>query len=61
MCSSKVFDTTEISTIIVSFKSDNAILDCVFFWSDIGVILSPDSSGIAYQEKKKFQNKPRIV
>ena len=53
MCSSKVFDTTEISTIIVSFKSANAILDCVFFWSDIGVILSPDSSGIAYQEKKK--------
>ena len=25
---------------------------CVFFWSDIGVILSPDSLGIAYQEKQ---------
>ena len=52
MCSSKVFDTIESSSIIISFKSDSAILICVFFWSDIGVILSPDSLGIAYQEKK---------
>ena len=52
MCSSKVFDTIEISSIIISFKSDSAILICVFFWSDIGFRLSPDSLGIAYQEKK---------
>ena len=52
MCSSKVFDTIESSSIIISFKSDNAILICVFLWSDIGVILSPVSLGIAYQEKK---------
>ena len=52
MCSSKVFDTIKITSIIISFKSDSAILICVFFWSDIGVILSPDSLGIAYQELK---------
>ena len=52
MYSSKVFDTKESSSIIISFKSDSAILNNVFFWSDIGVILSPDSLGIAYQEKK---------
>ena len=52
MYSSKVFDTKESSSIIISFKSDGAILNNVFFWSDIGVILSPDSLGIAYQEKK---------
>ena len=52
ICSSKVFDTIEISSIIISFKSDSAVLICVFFWSDIGVILSPDSLGIAYQELK---------
>ena len=52
MCSSKVFDTMESSLIIISFKSDSVILICVFFWSDIGVILSTDFLGIAYQEKK---------
>ena len=52
MCSSKVFDTKEISSIIISFKYDSAILICISFWSDIGIILSPDSLGIAYQEKK---------
>ena len=52
MSSSKVFDTIESSSIIISFKSDSAVLICVFFWSDIGVILSPDSLGIAYQELK---------
>ena len=57
ICCSKVFDTTEISSIIISFKSDSAILICVFFWSDIGVILSPNSLGIAYHEKKQLQNK----
>ena len=61
MCSSKVFDTIEISSIIISFKSDNAILICVFFWSDIGVILSPNSLGIAYQEKKMLRDKPIIA
>ena len=61
MCCRKVFDTTEISSIIISFKSDRAILICVFFWSDIGVILSPDSLGIAYQEKKQLQDKPIIT
>ena len=49
---SKVFDTKEISLIIISFKYDSAILICISFWSDIGIILSPDSLGIAYQEKK---------
>ena len=35
---------------------------CVFlFWSDIGVILSPNSLGIAYQEKKQLQDKPIIA
>ena len=53
MSSSKVFDTIESSSIIIGFKSDSAVLICVFFWSDIGVILSPDSLGIAYQELKK--------
>ena len=61
ICSSKVFDTTEISSIIISFKSDSAILICVFFWSNIGVILSPNSLGIAYQEKKQLQDKPIIA
>ena len=61
MCSSKVFDTIKITSIIISFKSDSAILICVFFWSDIGVILSPDSLGIAYQEKKQLQDKPIIT
>ena len=61
MCSSKVFDTIKISSIIISFKSDSAILICVFFWSDIGVILSLDSLGIAYQEKKQLQDKPIIT
>ena len=61
MCCRKVFDTTEISSIIISFKSDRVILICVFFWSDIGVILSPDSLGIAYQEKKQLQDKPIIT
>ena len=49
---SKVFDTKKISSIIISFKYDSAILICISFWSDIGIILSPDSLGIAYQEKK---------
>ena len=50
---SKVFDTKEISSIIISFKYDSAIFFfCISFWSDIGIILSPDSLGIAYQEKK---------
>ena len=49
---SKVFDTKEILSIIISFKYDSAILICISFWSDIGIILSPDSLGIAYQEKK---------
>ena len=48
----KVFDTKEISLIIISFKYDSAIFICISFWSDIGIILSPDSLGIAYQEKK---------
>ena len=61
MCSSKVFYTTESSSIIISFKSDSAILICVFFWSDIGVILSPDSLGIAYQEKIQLKDKPTIA
>ena len=61
MCSSKVFDTIKISSIIISFKSDSAILICVFFWSDINVILSLDSLGIAYQEKKQLQDKPIIT
>ena len=61
MCSSKVFDTIKISSIIISFKSDSAILICVFFWSDIGVMLSLDSLGIAYQEKKQLQDKPIIT
>ena len=61
MCSSKVFDTIKITSIIISFKSDSAILICVFFWSDIGVILSPNSLGIAYQEKKQLQDKPIIT
>ena len=61
MSSSKVFDTIESSSIIISFKSDSAILICVFFWSDIGVILSPNSLGIAYQEKKQLQDKPIIT
>ena len=52
MCSSKVFDTMESSLIVISFKSDSVILICDFFWSDIGVILSTDFLGIAYQEKK---------
>ena len=52
MCSSKVFDTMESSLIIISFKSDSVILICDFFWYDIGVILSTDFLGIAYQEKK---------
>ena len=52
MSSSKVFDAIESSSIIISFKSDSAVLICVFFWSDIGVILSPDPLGIAYQELK---------
>ena len=55
MCSSKVFDTIESSSIIISFKSDNAILICVFFWSGIGVILSPNSIGIAYQRKNSYR------
>ena len=29
-----------------------------FFWSNIGVILSPNSLGIAYQEEKQLQDKP---
>ena len=61
MCNSKVFDTTEISSIIISFKSDSAVLICVFFWSNIGVILSPNSLGIAYQEEKQLQDKPIIA
>ena len=47
MCSKVVFDTIEISSMITSFKSDNAILICVLFWSDNGGRLSPDSLGIA--------------
>lgn len=50
MCSSKVFDTIKISSIVISLKSDSAIVICVFFWSDIGVILSLDSLGIANGE-----------
>ena len=61
MCNSKVFDTTEISSIIISFKSDSAVLICVFFWSNIGVILSSNSLGIAYQEEKQLQDKPIIA
>ena len=49
MCSSKV-------SIIISFKSDSAILTCVYCWSDTDVILSSDSLGIAYQEKKQLQD-----
>ena len=60
MCSSKVFDTIK-SSCIISFKPDSATLICVFFWSDIGVILSPDSLGIAYQEEKQLQDKPIIT
>ena len=61
MCSCKVFDTIDSSSIIISFKSDSASLICVFFWSDIGVILSPYSLGIAYQEKKQLQDKTIIA
>ena len=57
MCSSKVFDIIDSSSIIISFKSDSAILICVFCWSEIGVILSPDSLGATYQEKKQLQDK----
>ena len=54
MCSSKV-------SIIISFKSDSAILTCVYCWSDIDVILSSDSLGIAYQEKKQLQDQTIIT
>lgn len=46
ICSKVVLDTIEISWVIISFKSDNAILICVLFWSDMGGRLSPDSFGI---------------
>lgn len=42
-----VFDTIEISSMIISFKFDRAILIYVLFWSDIGGRLSPASLGIA--------------
>ena len=54
MCSSKV-------SIIISFKSDSAILTCVYCWSDTDVILSSDSLGIAYQEKKQLQDQTIIT
>lgn len=42
-----MFDTIEISSMIISFKSDNVILICVLFGSDIDGRISPDSFGIA--------------
>ena len=42
-----MFDTSEISSMITSFKSDSAILIYVLFWSDKGGRLSPDSLGVA--------------
>ena len=53
MCSSKVFDTIEISSITISFKYDTAILICVLFWSDISVILSRDS--LAFENYPDFK------
>ena len=47
--------------LFISFKSDSALLIYVFFWSDIGVILSPNSLGIAYQMKKQLRDKPIIA
>lgn len=42
-----MFDTIEISSMIIKFNSESAILNCVLFWSDIWGSLSPDSFGIA--------------
>ena len=39
--------TMEISSMTISFSSDNDNLICVLFWSDIGGTLSPVSTGIA--------------
>ena len=55
MCSSKVFDIIDSSSIIISFKSDSAILICVFCWSEIGVILSPDSLGVHTKRKNSYR------
>ena len=42
-----MFETIEISSIIITFSSASDILSCVLFWSDNGRRLSPTSLGMA--------------